>query len=142
MSSALHERGFSHYACIEHRGEFVFLKWDDGSMPIGHMGNLVFLHERVLERLFPDVLDCASKLADGAVELGEMYAAAASERLAVIEELERARDTHEAAAAERLVLIGELERECELRLQTIEELRRASAVVDADVDELAGPLDS
>jgi FkbM family methyltransferase len=120
MASALHERGFSHYACIEHRGEFVFLKWDDGSMPIGHMGNLVFLHDRVLERLFPDLLECASQLADGAVELGEMYAAAASERLVVIEELERAREALAATAEERLALIEELQRECDLRSRTIE----------------------
>jgi hypothetical protein len=55
------------------------------------MGNLVFLHDRILELLLPDVLDCASKLASRAVGVGEMYANAANERLAVIEGLERER---------------------------------------------------
>jgi len=99
--SALRPRGFSQYAFIEHRGEFVVLKWADGQVDPGHMGNLVFLHDRAAGALLPDVLACASQLAAAAVGVGEMYAAAAVERLALIEQLEQ---------------------ECELRLRAYEEL--------------------
>ena len=79
----------------------MILQWNDGTVPAGGMGNLVFLHDRVLGLLLPDVLECASVLAGRAVALGEAHAAVARERLAVIEEL--------AAAAEaRLALINEL----------------------------------
>ena len=89
MLSELRPRGFSHFAFIVHREEFVILQWDDGEVPRGHMGNLVFLHARVLERLLPATLELASSLAKSAVEVGEMYAGAAKDRLAVINELER-----------------------------------------------------
>jgi FkbM family methyltransferase len=87
IASPLQARGFSHFAVIQHRSEFLILTWDDGEIPAGHMGNIVFLHARVVDRLLPDVLTCASDLAIGAVQVGEMYATAAVERLAVIEEL-------------------------------------------------------
>ncbi len=89
IASPLRTRGFSRYAVIQHRAEFVILTWDDGEIPAGHMGNVVFLHDRVVDRLLPDVLTCASQLALGAVQVGEMYATAAVERLAVIEEREQ-----------------------------------------------------
>lgn len=89
IASPLRTRGFSHFAFIQHRSEFVILTWDDGEIPPGHMGNVVFLHDRVVDRLLPDVLTCASQLAVGAVRVGEMYATAAVERLAVIEGLKR-----------------------------------------------------
>ena len=91
MLSELRPRGFSHFAYIAHREEFVILQWDDGEVPRGSMGNLVFLHARVLERLLPATLELASSLAKSAVVVGEMYAGAARERLAVIGELERSR---------------------------------------------------
>jgi len=103
--SALRPRHFSHFAFIEHRAEFVFLKWDDGDVGRGHMGNLVFLHDRVLGELLPDVVSCASQLATAAVAVGEMY---------------------HTAAEERLELIAQLERECELRLHALEELAAAA----------------
>lgn len=101
MASALARRGFSHFAFLEHRDEFVILKWDDAAVSSGNMGNLVFLHDRVLEDLLPTVLECASALAAGAVAVGEMYAT---------------------AARERLDMIDVLNRECERRLRLIEEL--------------------
>jgi FkbM family methyltransferase len=116
MVSALTRRGFSHYAFLSHHGEFVVLQWDDATVEAGHMGNIVFLHDRAVSRLLPDVLECASSLAVNAVGLGEREAVAARERLAVIEELERERQMLErerqiqaTAAAERLALIEELE---------------------------------
>ena len=101
MVSALAQRGFSHYAFIAHRGEFVVVQWNDATVQDGHMGNIVFLHDRVVDRLLPDVLECASQLASGAVGVGEMYADAARARLALVERLEE---------------------ECELRLKAFEDL--------------------
>lgn len=91
MLSELRPRGFSDFAFIVHRGEFVLLQWDDSDIPRGSVGNLVFLHSRVLERLLPATLELASSLAKKAVGVGEMYADAARQRLAVIGELERSR---------------------------------------------------
>ena len=91
MTSAFARRGFPHFAFVEHRAEFVILKWGDANVAEGCMGNLVFVHERVVARLLPALLECASALADRAVPVGEMYATAAAERLAVIEELGRGR---------------------------------------------------
>jgi len=87
MLSELRPRGFSHFVFIAHRGEFVILHWDDGEVPRGYMGNLVFLHDQVLDRLLPTTLMLASSLAKNAVEVGEMYARAANDRLAVIKGL-------------------------------------------------------
>lgn len=101
LVSALGPRGFSHYAFIAHRGEFVVLQWDDATVQEGHMGNLLFLHDRIVDRLLPDVLECASELTSAAVGVGEMYAD---------------------AAGARLLLIERLEEECALRLKAYEEL--------------------
>jgi FkbM family methyltransferase len=90
MVGALQPRGFGHFAFIVHRGEFVTMKWDDGDVERGAMGNLVFLHDRVVERLLPDLLDCAAHLSDAAVRTGQMYMHAAKKRLALIDELTEA----------------------------------------------------
>jgi len=79
--SELRPRGFEHFAFIAHRREFVILQWDDGEVPPGHMGNLVFVHDRILERVAPTVLEAASSLARGAVEVGEMFSYRPWERL-------------------------------------------------------------
>jgi FkbM family methyltransferase len=81
MLSELRPRGFTHFAFIAHRAEFVILQWDDGRVPQGSMGNVVFVHERIVDRLAPSVLEIASSLARGAVDVGEMYAHAPWERL-------------------------------------------------------------
>jgi FkbM family methyltransferase len=90
VATPLRARGFSHFAFIQHRSEFTILTWDDGEIPPGHMGNIVFLHDRVVDRLVPDLLMCASQLAVRSVLVGEMYATAAAERLELIEQLDRA----------------------------------------------------
>ena len=90
MISALAARGFSHFAFVEHSGEFVILKWNDADVAVGCMGNLVFMHDRIVAHLLPDLLESASQLADEAVSVGEMYATAAAERLLVIETLQQA----------------------------------------------------
>jgi FkbM family methyltransferase len=79
--SELRPRGFEHFAFIAHRAEFVILQWDDGHVPRGSMGNLVFVYEPMVERLAPSILEVASSLARGAVDVGEMYAYAPWERL-------------------------------------------------------------
>ena len=77
MLAELRPRGFSHFALIVHRGEFVTLRWDDGTVEAGAVGNLVFIHDRVLNRAVGPLLSCASRLADEAVEVGLMYSEAA-----------------------------------------------------------------
>jgi len=89
IATPLRGRGFSHFAFIQHRSEFTILTWDDGDIPPSHMGNVVFLHDRVVDRLLPDVLTCASQLAVRTVAVGEMYQTAAVERLELIERLNR-----------------------------------------------------
>jgi FkbM family methyltransferase len=110
MISALERRGFSQYAFVAHRGEFTVLQWNDVAVPDGHMGNVVFLHDRVAGHLLPDFLACASQLAATAVGVGEMYAGVAAERLALIERLEK---------------------ECVLRLKAFEDLAASVAEQNA-----------
>jgi FkbM family methyltransferase len=140
MRAALEARGFAHFAFIVHRGEFVTLKWDDGGVESGAMGNLVFLHDRVLARLLPEVLACAGQLAEQAVGRGQRYMRAAAERSALVAELKRAADDRLAlvdelkqAANDRLVLVNELTSVAEERLRALE---ASAAAVQARESEL------
>jgi FkbM family methyltransferase len=128
MTTALGPRGFSHFAFIVHSGEFSVLQWDDAAVDVGAMGNLVFVHDRVLADVLPDVISVASAVARATLATAEMFASSARERLEVIVTLET-------AASERLSLIEELERECRSRLETIDDLRR-----QLDGDTLVGRL--
>ncbi len=101
MCDELAPRGFTHFSFIVHRGEFVTLKWDDAEVEHGSMGNLIFLHEQVLDRLLPVLLDHAGRLAEEAVQVGQMYMRAAIERLALVDELKKTAD-------ERMKLIERL----------------------------------
>lgn len=119
MLAELEPRGFSHFAFISHRGEFVTLKWDDAEVERGAMGNLIFLHDSVLARLLPDVLDCAGWLAEQAVRVGHGYMRAAAERLKLVDELKEAANARlealETTTAHIRVQDAEL---AELRAQT------------------------
>jgi FkbM family methyltransferase len=151
MVSALRPRGFSHFAFIAHREPFTILQWDDGRIPTGQMGNMVFLHDRVVGRLLPDVLECASTLAVSTAEVARTRAIAADERLAVIEELTRERELLIEAGEDDVATIEELTRErdaqtatAEERLAVIENLMRdrdgqAAAAADrlATIEELS-----
>jgi glycosyltransferase involved in cell wall biosynthesis len=53
------------------------------------MGNVVFVHDRVLAALMPVLFESALSIAEASVEVGERYAAAAHARLDVIEQLEQ-----------------------------------------------------
>jgi FkbM family methyltransferase len=101
MLDELEPRGFAHFAFVVHRGEFVTLKWDDGEVEPGAMGNLIFLHERVVAGLLPSILKSAGRLAEQAVQVGQMYMGAAVERLVLVDELTK-------TAAERLAIIDRL----------------------------------
>jgi FkbM family methyltransferase len=120
LLAELEPRGFSHFAFIVHRGEFVTLKWDDGEVERGAMGNLVFLHERVLPRLLPDVLELAGALAEQAVRVGQGFASAASERLALLNELQHVAEERQQALEEATARMNELEHAAEERLQKLE----------------------
>jgi FkbM family methyltransferase len=92
MLAELRPRGLGHFAFVVHRGEFVTLKWDDAEVERGFMGNLIFLHERVLATLMPEILDVGGQLAEQAVHVGQGYVRAAAERLALVNELKTAAD--------------------------------------------------
>jgi FkbM family methyltransferase len=128
MVRTLAVRGFEHFAFIIHRAEFVTLKWDDGYVEPGAMGNLVFLHNRVLALLLPDVLMCAAQLAEEAVTIGQRHMRAAADRLGIMAELEQ-------AAADRLTLVEELRDAADARLKALDavtlELRRRTAELEA-----------
>jgi FkbM family methyltransferase len=128
MVEALGPRGFRHFAFIVHRGDFVTLKWDDGDVEAGAMGNLLFVRDSVLARTLPDLLECAGSLAEEAVSVGARCRRVASDRLAIIEGLEQ-------AAGDRLALVHELEEAAEARLKnldvTTEQLRATNAELDA-----------
>jgi FkbM family methyltransferase len=128
MVGALHARGFTHFAFIVHRGDFVTLKWDDGDVESGAMGNLVFLHDRVLGKLLPDILACAGWLAEQAVGVGQAYMRVADDRSALVDDLKQAAD-------DRLALVDAATEAAEKRLSALEtttaELRERNAELDA-----------
>jgi FkbM family methyltransferase len=140
MVSALRDRGFGHFAFVVHQANFVNLQWDDGSVPVGQMGNLVFLHDRVLASLLPELIECASSLVKNAIAKAEegaavaeslkvaeklqiLQAKASSQQLAAIEELKRERDLQANAAKERLAAIKKVERDLESQPTMIEKLK-------------------
>jgi FkbM family methyltransferase len=129
MAKSLGARGFTHFAFVVHRGDFVTLKWDDGEVERGAMGNLVFIHDRVLVRLLPDLLNCAGWLAEQAVAVGRHYMITAGERLAVMEELEQASD-------DRLALVHELEEVAEARQQKLETITTQLKDKSAELERL------
>jgi len=90
-------RGFSHFALIAHRGEFTTLQWDDAELERGAVGNLIFLHDRVCDRLMPQLLECTSRLAAAAVKVGQMYMEAANERLELVSRLHAAAHAQQVA---------------------------------------------
>ena len=120
MLAELEPRGFHHFAFVVHRGEFITLKWDDGEVERGAMGNLIFLHDGVLPRLLSTVLDCAGRLAEQSVRAGQVYVQAAYERAALLDELEQAADELKQAADDRLTLVEELHNVAAERLQALE----------------------
>lgn len=110
MAGELRTRGFNHFVEVIHDGEFVTFAWDDAEIERGAMGNLIFLHDRILERALPDLLRAVAELARQAVELGAEKARAAEERLGIIDGLAR-------TAQERLDLIHHLEAAAAQRLR-------------------------
>lgn len=128
----LEPRGFTHFAFVVHHGEFVTLKWDDGEIEQGAMGNLVFLHERVLPRLLFDFLDFAGRLAEEAVRVGQRYASAATQRLTLVNELE-------GIAVDRLAVIAELEQAAQERLVALEATTARMNLQASELDALRRP---
>lgn len=129
MLAALRPRGFVHFAFIVHRGEFVTLQWDDADVERGAMGNLVFLHDRLLEKVLPELLDCAGSLAVQAVRVGQAYMRAAAERSALVDGLKQAAD-------ERLALVEELHEVAAERLQALQDSRAQVESLDMEVKTL------
>jgi FkbM family methyltransferase len=129
MAQALRHSGFSHFAFIVHRGDFVTLKWDNGDIVPGAMGNLLFVHDRALTALLPEILECAGQLAEEAVLVGGRYMAAAAERLSLIEELEQ-------TVQDRLALARELQDAADERLQALDATTAALLNKTAELEAL------
>jgi FkbM family methyltransferase len=89
MMSALGPRGFRHFACLVHAAPFAALTFDVAEIEPGEFANLVFLHDRVVDRALPALLEIATRLAGSTLRAAREYRAAADERLAVVEELNR-----------------------------------------------------
>jgi FkbM family methyltransferase len=134
MTSALRERGFRHFALVLHHGEFTTLRWDDATIDPGEMGNIVFLHDRVVDRLLPDVLVCASALSAQTAEFAQSRAAAAAERLTAIDELTARQAVLAEAADERLAALEALREERErvaaIAAERLEVLERMTSEID------------
>jgi FkbM family methyltransferase len=90
MIAALRPHGFSHFVLVDHRGDVALLKWDDAAIDGGHFGNLVFLHDRIVEQVWPLVAACASACAVRAVDgLEERLREAEADRAARLEVIQR-----------------------------------------------------
>ncbi len=113
MVDALRGRGFGQFLLVVHRDDLVSLKWNDGEVEAGDMGNLLFLHDRVLERLLPTLVEVCASVSQSAITVAQRYRDVAAERLAVIGELER-------TAEERLALIENIQKEADDRLEHLE----------------------
>jgi FkbM family methyltransferase len=129
MVRTLRDRGFAHFAFIVHRGEFVTLKWGDGHIEPGAMGNLLFVHDRAVTALVPDILKVAGDLAEDAVIVGRRYMSAAGDRLSLIEELEQ-------TAEARLTLARELQHAADARLHALDATTAALATKTAELETL------
>ncbi len=128
MASALRDRGFSQFACVVHQGAFTNLLWNDGDIPEGVFGNLLFLHDRVFSRLLPEVVVSASLFVKSAIQASESGASAALERLKVIQ---KGQELQAKASREQLAVIKDVKGERDLqskaakdRLATIKKLER------------------
>jgi FkbM family methyltransferase len=105
LTAVLGPRGLSQFAFVARERGFESLRWNDGRAAPGTAGNVVFVHDRVLAALLPELLAAASLLSMRTVEVGAMYADAAAERLTLVErihgEAEQARAAAESARRRR-----------------------------------------
>lgn len=138
LTGRVRSRGFEHFAFVGHHGELTLLQWDAARMRPGAMGNVLFFHDRVLTRVLPAVLDCASRLAAAAVEILDASADVASERQLVIDELSREVATQTDVAADRLAIIEELKREVAVQRKAAAE---RLAVIETLSRELRNPVE-
>ena len=136
MIRALNGHGFSHFAFIVHDGEQTTLQWDDASVCPGQVGNLVFLRDRVLAQLLPNVIECAASLAKDAVRIAQERTRAADERLVVIGELTSAREQLESECSMRLAAIEEIGLDRDLLAQTAAERLAAIEKLTEEIAEL------
>jgi FkbM family methyltransferase len=119
MVAALGPRGFSHFVLVRHRGEAVLFRWDDAHVPSGEFANLVFVHDRVLDAVWPVILNCATACTESALErlehrLQEVEADRQA-RLEVIERLDHQLKEAEADRQARLEVIERLDAELKTR---------------------------
>ena len=84
----LRPRGFADFAFIAHRPGADLVQWNDGSAETGDWGNLIFIHERVVDRLRP-IFQQAANEAQFALETAlRVERDAAQERLTALKQLD------------------------------------------------------
>ncbi len=132
LIASLATRGFTHYAFLLHREEGVTFRWDAADVDTGEMGNLIFLHERVLDALVPLTLLAASRLARTSSDRLIELRSAADERGALLQAAEGERGLQAAAAAERLAALERLRAERDATVEQVSRERDLQARVAAE----------
>jgi FkbM family methyltransferase len=128
MLTAVAGPGFEHFVCFVHRGELTIAQWDDARVPVGAHGNLVFVHNRVVETLALDVLLTSSALAVSSADAAEGL-------LARIEALERERVIQTNTADERLGAMRVLDDQRRSEASRVSEQRLKIEALDQVVSE-------
>ncbi len=145
LVASLAARGFTHFAFLLHREEGVTFRWDDAAVGTGEMGNLIFLHDRVLDALAPLTLLAASRLARTSSDRLREFRSAADERGALIQAAEVERGLQAAAAAERLAALERLRTERDVTVEQLSRERdlqaRVAAERLAEIEKLADELE-
>jgi len=141
MADPLAERGFGHFALFAHYGAFTVVQWDDARIPSGRMGNLVFLHDRVVAAAMPEILYHASASARTAADWAEAQADAAAERLTTIAAVSHERELQTETAAERLRALERLTLERNGIVKSAEDRLEALTQATAQLKELARERD-
>ena len=150
ITDTLRARGFSNFAFIRHVADVPVLQWNDAEVAVGQMGNLVFIHDSVADRLVPDILAASSSLSRAAGEIAEarrlavnVQAKAASDRLAKLVEVTRRDAETVAVLRQRLELQTQAAAD---RLRVIEELDRAmrhgASWADVEVSSVSQPAET
>jgi FkbM family methyltransferase len=158
MTHLLGGRGFNHVALFAHHREFTAVQWDDPQIPAGRMGNLVFVHDRIMAAGAPQILVRVSAAVREIVTWGEAQADAARERLVSLGESSAAhellttqarqleaqlaaiaeeRDLHMSAGEQRLSTIADLVQERDRQASAAEERLAALDQLSKERDLLA-----
>jgi FkbM family methyltransferase len=149
MHTKVGSSSFPHFAQFVHQRGYTLLQWDNGAIPPGQFGNLVFLHKRIVGTVWPYILESAADLAREAGALADqrfeeaeainserrVQTRAAEKRGRALELVEAERAELERLASERLTRIEEVSRERDAQMSLAAERARAVEVVEAELEQ-------